>query len=270
MALGRLKKIMVDISFVTLGWLFLVALVAGIIDAMAGGGGLLTLPSLLAAGLDPVAALATNKSQGIFSSLSAALHFWRKGKLTLRDHALPAGTAFAGGFLGATSISLANPQFLKILVPFLLIAIAIWVLFSPQLGHVQRKARISFAACSLTLIPVVGFYDGFLGPGTGTFYALGMVSILGLTLQEATLRAKLYNFASNLGGLSFFLFSGHIVWTYGLTMIIGTIIGGTIGARLIIQHGTNLIKPVLVIMSLAMSAKLLWQQGFIQRLLVWP
>ena len=257
---------MVDISFVTLGWLFLVALVAGIIDAMAGGGGLLTLPSLLAVGLDPVSALATNKSQGIFSSLSAAVHFWRKGKLTLRDHALPAGAAFAGGLIGAISISLADPHFLKILVPFLLIAIALWVLLSPQLGHVDRKGRLSFAACSLSLIPVVGFYDGFLGPGTGTFYALGLVSLLGLTLHEATLRAKLYNFASNLGGLSFFFFSGHIVWTYGLTMITGTIIGGTIGARMIIQHGTKLIKPMLVIMSLAMSVKLLWQQGILQKL----
>ena len=243
------------------------ALVAGVVDSMAGGGGLLTLPSLLAAGLDPVSALATNKSQGIFSSLSATIHFRRKGKIKLREHVLPAGAAFVGAFLGAASISSANPQFLKMLVPFLLIAIALWVLFSPQLGHVERKARISFSVCALTLIPVVGFYDGFLGPGAGTFYALGMVSLLGLTLHEATLRAKIYNFASNLGGLSFFLFSGHIVWAYGLAMIAGTIIGGNIGARLIIQHGTNLIKPVLVFMSLAMSIKLLWQQGFIQKLL---
>jgi uncharacterized protein len=253
------------IPFLTLLWLFLLAAVAGIVDAMAGGGGLLTLPALLAVGLDPVSALATNKSQGIFSSLSATIHFRRKGKLKLREHIVPAGAAFIGGFLGATSISMANPQFLKMLVPFLLIAVALWVLFSQQLGHVQRKARISFAACALTLIPV-GFYDGFLGPGAGTFYALGMVGLLGLTLHEATLRAKIYNFASNLGGLSFFLFSGHIVWAYGLTMIAGTIIGGNIGARLIIRHGTNLIKPVLVAMSLAMSAKLLWQQGFIQKL----
>jgi len=254
-------------SYLTLLWLFLTALVAGIVDAMAGGGGLLTLPALLAVGLDPISALATNKFQGIFSPLSATLHFWRKDKLKLRDHALPALGAFVGSILGATCISLADPHFLKLLVPFLLVAIAIWVLFSPQLGQVERKARISFALCSLTFTPIIGFYDGFFGPGTGTFLAFGLVSLLGLTLHEATLRTKIYNLASNAGALLFFLFSGHVVWILGITMVIGMTVGGNIGARLILRHGTNLIKPVLVVISLAMSAKLLWQQNIIQNLL---
>ena len=258
---------METISLLTLFGLFLLTVVAGAIDAMAGGGGLLTVPALLAVGLDPVSALATNKAQGIFSALSAMIHFWRQGKIKLRDHVVPALASYVGALVGAASLSFADPNFLKKFVPFLLIAIALWVLFSPQLGHVQRKARISFAACSLTLIPLVGCYDGFFGPGTGTFFALGLVSLLGMTLNEATLRAKIYNTASNLGALSFFLFSGHIVWVYGLTMGVGMFIGGNIGARLILKHGTNLIKPVLVVVSLAMSAKLLWQQGMIQKLL---
>jgi uncharacterized membrane protein YfcA len=249
----------------TLLCLFLLALVAGIIDAMAGGGGLLTVPGLMAAGLPPVSALATNKLQGIFSSLSATIHFWRKGKIRFRDHIVPALAAFAGAIGGAASLTCIDPALLKKIIPFLLIAIAFWVLCSPKLGDVPRKARISFLVSALTFIPIVGFYDGFLGPGTGTFFALGNVALLGLKLDEATIRAKIYNFMSNLGGLLFFILSDHVMWIYGGAMIIGTIIGGNIGARLILKHGVGMIRPVLVIMSLAMSVKLLWQQDFVQK-----
>lgn len=257
---------MEDVPLLTLGWLFGLALVAGAVDAMAGGGGLLTAPGLMAVGLDPISAFATNKFQGIFSPLSATIHFWRKGKIKLREHIVPGLAAFVAAICGAASLSAANPHFLKAVVPFLLIAIALWVLFSPKLGDVPRKARLSFAVFACTLVPLIGFYDGFFGPGAGTFYALSAVGLLGVKLDEATVRAKVYNFMSNLGGLLFFMASGHVVWMYGGAMIIGTIIGGNIGARLILKHGTGLIKPVLVIMSLAMSAKLLWQQGTLQKL----
>ena len=255
---------MVDLSLLTLFWLFLLALVAGIVDAMAGGGGLLTVPGLMATGIEPVSVFATNKLQGIFSSLSATVHFWRKGKIRLKDHILPALTACIGSVLGAISLSYVDPHILKMIVPFLLIAIALWVLLCPKLGDVPRQARISTKACSLTLIPIIGFYDGFFGPGTGTFFALGLVSLLGLVLDEATVRAKIYNLASNFGALSFFIFSGHIQWIYGAVMLVGMFIGGNIGARLILKHGTGLIKPVLVSMSLAMSMKLLWQQEYVR------
>jgi len=254
-------------DFVLYGGLFVLALVAGAIDAVAGGGGLLTVPGLLAVGLDPVSVVATNKLQGMFGPLSATVHFWRHGRIRLSEHLLPAGAAWAGGVAGAASLSLADPELLKTLVPVLLIAVAVWVLFSPNLGEVPRRARVSAAVFALTLVPLVAAYDGFFGPGAGTFFALGAVSLLGVTLQEATVRAKLCNFASNLGALGFFVFSGHVVWAYGAAMILGTIIGGNLGARLILARGTGLIRPVLVVMSLAMSGKLLWQQGFIQRML---
>ncbi len=247
-----------DSSLLTLVSLFFLALVAGTVDAMAGGGGLLTVPGLMATGLDPISVFATNKVQGIFSPLSASVHFWRNGKLNLRENALPAVAAFLGGLGGAASLTLADPQILKAAVPYLLIAIALWILVSPKLGDVERKARIGAAACALTLIPLIAFYDGFFGPGTGTFFALSLVGLRGLTLHDATMRAKLYNFASNLGALSVFIFSGHIVWRFGLVMIAGMLIGGNIGARLVLKHGTALIKPLLVIVSVAMSLKLLF------------
>lgn len=248
-----------DVSFLTLLWLFGLALVAGIVDAMAGGGGLLTVPGLMATGLHPLAAMATNKFQGVFGPLSATIHFWRKGRLKLKDHIIPALAAFVGSFLGAGALSLMNPDTLKILVPFLLVAIAFWVLLSPKLGEVQKKARITLLAYALGAVLLVGFYDGFIGPGAGSFYALSAVMLLGLTLDEATMRAKIYNFCSNFGALLFFLIGGHINWLFGVVMAAGTILGGNIGARMIICHGTKLVKPMLVIMSLAMSGKLLWQ-----------
>lgn len=257
---------MIDLPLITLAWLFLLALVAGIIDAMAGGGGLLTVPGLMATGLDPVSVFATNKLQGTFGSLSATMHFWRKDKIRLRAHLWPALSALLGSIAGAASLAFIDPALLKLWVPYLLIAVAFWVLFSPKLGDIPRKSRISLTACTLTLIPLIAYYDGFFGPGTGTFFALGQVSLLGLTLDEATLRAKLYNFSSNLGALSFFLFAGHIQWVYGGVMLVGMFIGGNIGARLILKQGTKLIKPVLVTMSLAMSVKLLWQQGFLSEI----
>lgn len=246
-----------DPSLIVLAGLFLLALVAGTIDAMAGGGGLLTVPGLLAAGIDPISALATNKVQGIFSPLSATVHFWREGKIKLQENFWPAAAAFFGAALGAVSLSYADPGVLRRLVPYLLILIALWMLLSPQMGRVQRKSRISAAVFSLSIIPLIAFYDGFFGPGTGTFFALSLVGLLGLSLQEATVRTKVLNFSTNLGALSVFLFSGHILWRYGLVMAVGMMIGGNIGARLVLRHGTTLIKPMLVATSLAMSAKLL-------------
>lgn len=199
-----------DADFLTFGGLFVLALVAGTVDAMAGGGGLLTVPGLFATGIEPVSVFATNKVQGIFSSLSATLHFWRQGKLNLRENALPALASFVGAFGGAACLTLVDPQMLRDVVPYLLIAVAVWVLFSPKLGHVESIARMSAGAYSLTFVPAIAFYDGFFGPGTGTFFALSMVALRGHTLGEATVRAKLYNFASNLGALAVFLFSGHI------------------------------------------------------------
>ena len=249
---------MEDLSLVTLLGLFVIALVAGTIDAMAGGGGLLCLPGLLAAGLAPIAASATNKMQSVFGSFSAAWHFWREGRLSLKEQWLPAAASFVGAVAGAASLAALDPQFLKRLIPFLLMAVALWLLLSPGLGRVRRRARLSERTLALTVVPAIGCYDGFLGPGTGTFFALSAVALLGVTLEEATVRAKLYNFMSNLGALSFFLLGGHIVWPVAAVMAVGQVVGGSLGARLVLKHGTGLIKPLLVVMSLAMSVRLLW------------
>lgn len=241
--------------------LFVLALVAGTIDAMAGGGGLLTVPGLMATGIPPVSALATNKFQAIFSSMSATLHFWREGRLELRALWRPAVMSMLGAASGAASLSFVDPGLLKALVPFLLIGVCGWLLLSQDFGREPGPARLPFWLVGFTFVPLIGAYDGFFGPGTGTFFALGLVALLGIGLDQATAQAKLYNFMSNLGALAFFLVKGHIVWPFAIVMACGMMAGGSLGARLVIRHGTGLIKPLLIVMSLVMSLRLLWQQG---------
>ena len=178
--------------FLLLG-LFVLALVAGTIDAMAGGGGLLTVPGLMATGIAPISVLATNKMSAIFSPLSATWHFWRQGRIDILKLWRPALLALLGAACGAACVSFVNPAALKQIVPFLLMAICGWLLLSEDFGKVPGKPRISFALISVTLIPLVAAYDGFFGPGTGTFFALGMVGLAGFTLDQATIEAKLYN-----------------------------------------------------------------------------
>ncbi len=241
--------------------LFVLALVAGTIDAMAGGGGLLTVPGLMATGIPPISALATNKMSAIFSPLSATWHFWRSGRIAIGKRWRPAMLSLLGAACGAAGLSFIDPGVLKALVPFLLIGICGWLLLSEDLGKTPGEARLSFAVTSMTLIPLVAAYDGFFGPGTGTFFALGLVGLAGFTLDQATIEAKLYNLMSNLGALLFFLAKGHVVWPFAIVMACGMVTGGAIGARLVLKHGTGLIRPLLIVMSLAMSLRLLWQNG---------
>jgi uncharacterized membrane protein YfcA len=247
-----------------LALLFALAVFAGLIDTMAGGGGLLVVPGLMAAGLDPISAFATNKLQAIFGTASATVQFWRRGRVRLKDHLFPAGVAFLSAVCGAATLSYLEPRLLSAIVPFILISVALLLLLKPNLGEIARTARMSRLAGAFTLIPLIGFYDGFFGPGTGTFLALGAVAVLGDRLEEATIHAKIYNFTSNLGGLLFFIGSGRPAWVYGAVMAAGTLIGGNLGARLILKHGVGVIKPLIVAVSLALSTRLLWQQGTIQ------
>jgi len=241
--------------------LFVLALVAGTIDAMAGGGGLLTVPGLMATGIPPVSALATNKVQAIFSPLSATVHFWRLGRIKLTALWRPAMMSALGAACGAACVSFVDPALLKALVPFLLIGVCGWMLLSHDFGRTPGKQRLPFFAVAFVYVPLIGFYDGFFGPGTGTFFALGMVALVGVSLDQATIEAKLYNLMSNFGALIFFLVKGHIVWPYAIVMACGMVTGGSLGARLVIKHGTGLIRPLLITTSLAMSVRLLWQNG---------
>jgi len=240
--------------------LLLTGLVAGFIDAIAGGGGLIALPVLLACGLNPVEALATNKLQGSFGTFSAARYFVRKKIVDLKKMRLTILCTFIGSVCGTLLIQQLDSSFLAILMPLLLISIAIYFLFSPQISDEDTHARIKATTFGFLIGTSIGFYDGFFGPGTGTFFTLAYVALAGYSMIKATAHTKVLNFTSNIASLIFFAIGGHIVWIAGLVMAAGQLIGGRLGAALVINKGSRLIKPLIVSMTLLLSAKLLIEQ----------
>jgi hypothetical protein len=240
--------------------LFVVALVAGGIDAMAGGGGLLTVPALLWAGLTPVQALATNKAQAVFGSFAATVRFLRAGAIDLRSAGLAVACTFAGSAAGALAVQVLAADLLAGLVPVLLIGFALYFLLSPRVSDLDSRRRIGDRTFALTVGTGIGFYDGFFGPGTGTFFAMGFVALLGYNLRRATAHTKLLNFTSNFAALLLFIAGGQVVWALALSMAAGQFIGGWIGAHLVLRHGARLVRPVLVAATLAVSIHLLWDQ----------
>ena len=240
----------------TLALLALAAFVAGFVDSIAGGGGLLALPSLLVAGLDPVSALATNKLQGSFGTASATYAFWRKGHLQITEHWRAISATFIASCAGVAAIKYAPTQFLSAALPLLLIAIALYFAFSPKLSNSQKSPRLSPTAFALSLAPAIAFYDGIFGPGTGSFFMLALVTVMGLGIVQATAQTKLLNFTSNIAALLVFAFSGKIVWVIGLTMGVAQFLGAQLGSHTAMKQGAKIIRPLLVIVCGAMALKL--------------
>ncbi|TVV71753.1 TSUP family transporter [Sphingomonas solaris] len=233
-----------------------VAFAAGSVDALAGGGGLLTIPALMAAGIPPVAALATNKLQSAVGTASAFLTFWRAGHVDLRRFALPAAGAFAGSVAGATAVQHVNPAFLTGLVPVLLILMALYYVLAPPMGEVDRHPRLGPVGLTL-ILTVIGFYDGFFGPGAGSFITTALVALGGLGLVRAIANTKLLNLATNIAALLAMIAGGQVLWLLGAGMAMANVAGNQVGARLAMRFGGRGVRPLLVIMSIALTAKLL-------------
>ncbi|RYV02828.1 hypothetical protein SOPP22_07135 [Shewanella sp. OPT22] len=240
--------------------LFATAAVAGFIDSIAGGGGLLTIPALMWAGVPPVAALGTNKLQACAGSFSATLYFVRHGVIKLKQMWLSVVCSFVGAAIGAYCVQLIDTELLTLILPFLILGIGCYFLFSKKLNDSESQQLFTPTLFAFTAALSVGFYDGFFGPGTGSFFALAFVTLYGYGLAKATAHAKLLNFSTNIAALGVFIFSGHVYWLVGFVMMIGGIIGANIGSRLVISKGSQIIRPLVVVMSLAMSIKLLMDQ----------
>ncbi|NRB34974.1 MAG: TSUP family transporter [Rhodobacteraceae bacterium] len=231
--------------------------VAGFIDSIAGGGGLITVPALLLSGADPVTALGTNKVQGLFGSGTAALSYAKAGLVDLRRQAGPALIAFVAAALGAVAVSRLPVDWIDAALPVVLIAIAVFFAVKPGLSDRDGRARLGPRVIALSMVPLVGFYDGLVGPGTGSFFMIGFVTLAGYGVLKATAHTKLLNFASNLGGLMGFLLVGSVWWGVGLLMALGTIAGARVGAGFAQRFGARMIKPLLVLTSTAMALRLL-------------
>jgi len=247
-----------DFGLDTFALLTLVAFIAGFIDAIAGGGGLLTIPAMLSAGIPPVAALATNKLQGSFSSGTATLSFSAKKMIDWRTYwpQLVVITVLSG--IAAYIVQAIQTDILELIVPVLLVVVAAYVLLSPRMTDEDIHQRLSPRAY-LPVGGAIGFYDGFFGPGTGSFFTTSLVSLRGMGLTRATAHTKAFNFASNIGSLIVFLATGHVMLLLGLCMAMGAAAGAFTGSHTAMRFGAKVIRPVLVTICLALTAKLLWQ-----------
>jgi len=241
--------------------LFLVAgLLGGWVDAIAGGGGLITIPAFLAAGVPPDLALGTNKLQASFGSSLAAWRYGRHPGLVERRMAwIGVAWTLAGAVVGTYAVMLLPTKALACLIPFLLASVAVYVLLSPRFHDEDQPARMPPHKVFALLGLVLGFYDGFFGPGTGSFWAVGLVSLAGYGLTRATGYTKVMNCSSNVASLAVFLIGGKVLFLPALTMAVGQAVGSWIGSHMALRNGAKLIRPILGSMSILLAVWLVWR-----------
>ena len=232
------------------------AVLTGIIDAIAGGGGLIMMPALLSAGLPPINALATNKLQSMFGTATSCSNYARKGLVDWRANLLTVMLVFAGASAGVIIVQTIDTRALSLIIPLLLMASAIYVLVSPRMTDDDAHQRISSRAYA-PVGAAIGAYDGFFGPGTGSFFTTSLVALRGLGLTRAAALTKLFNLTSNVASVLFFAIGGKMFWLLGLCMAGGAMLGGWIGSHTAMRFGARLIRPLLVVLSLGLTARLL-------------
>jgi uncharacterized membrane protein YfcA len=239
------------------------ALIAGFVDAIAGGGGLITVPALALAGLDPVAAVATNKVQSSFGSGSAMIAFARAGYLDRSAWPIPVA-CIVGGTAGAALLVHVPRGAVEIALPFVLIAVALYFALSPAISDADAEPRMRRTAFICAVLPVIAAYDGVFGPGAGSFYTLAFITLFGYGVSRATAHTKLANFASNIAGLATLAFSGHIYWTVGLAMGVAALTGATIGAHTTMRIGARIVRPMVITVCIALAIKLASQHEMVR------
>jgi uncharacterized protein len=237
-----------------------VALAAGVVDAIAGGGGLVTVPALLAVGLPPHLAIATNKGQSVFGSFAALLRFSHGGLVDPARAKVTFPLGIVGSLAGAALVLAVPPATLRPVVVVLLAAVAVFVGVRrappPRLEDAPPRPHARAIAGAAAL--AIGAYDGFFGPGTGTFLIVAFVGLLGDGLAHASASAKVVNFASNLAALVLFAARGAVVWRIALPMAVAQLLGGWLGAHLAVRRGDVLVRRVVVAVALAAAVKLAW------------
>lgn len=243
----------------TIALLVLAAFAAGWIDAVVGGGGLIQLPALLLVPqVAPVQALATNKLASIAGTATSSLTYYRRVKPDLRTALPMAGLALAGSFGGAAVATVLPTEVFKPIIVVALAAVAVFVAVRPKLGAATSLRftgrRHLVVACALGI--VIGFYDGMLGPGTGAFLVIALVSVVGYDFIASSAKAKIVNFATNLGALALFVPTGAVVWGLGLCLAAANVAGSYLGSRTAIAKGTGFVRVVFLVVAGALIVKL--------------
>jgi len=253
----------IDVSFPLLLAQIAAAFAAGLVDAIGGGGGLISLPALLAAGLPVPAAIATNKGQAIFGATSSFVAFWRRDGIDRARAPLGFACGFAGACLGALALMAMRPEPLRPVVIALLLVSAVVVLFARARLSAARPAgwladaRGTRGALALAAIALgLGAYDGFFGPGTGSLLIIAFALCFGDSLTRASGNAKVVNLASNLAAFTLFAARGAIVWRIALPMAAANVVGAALGARVALARGDRLVRVVVLVVVTAVAIKL--------------
>ncbi|MFP3121869.1 TSUP family transporter [Ectobacillus funiculus] len=230
--------------------------VAAFIDSVVGGGGLISLPALLFTGLNPATAVATNKLAGTIGSLTSTFMFYRSGKLDLTSVSKLFPLVFIGSMLGAWTIHLMTPEVLKPLMLTMLAVVAIYTIFKKDWGTIStyRNLSVRHFIIFTVLIFAIGFYDGFIGPGTGSFLIFAFL-MTGFDFLKAAGNAKFLNFGSNIAGLLMFMYLGQVNYIYGLLMGLAQIAGAICGSRFAIKRGSGYVRALFIVVTVLLLAK---------------
>ena len=246
-----------ELDIYTLFLLFIAGGFAGFVDSIAGGGGIITLPALLAVGVPPHQALATNKLQSTFGSFTATLNYAKKGLMKPKELLLGVVFTFIGAASGAIAVQYFDAKSLEDMIIFMLIVIFLYTLASPNLGAIHTTAKLKKPIFYTLFGLLIGFYDGFFGPGTGSFWTMALILLLGLDLKGATAQTKLFNFTSNLASLLIFIYAGLVLWVAGIVMGAGQVIGAYLGSSLVAKKEVKFIRVFFLVIVGATILKLL-------------
>jgi len=234
-------------------WIFitLASLLAGFVDAIVGGGGLVMVPALFAAfpSAPPATLLGTNKAASIWGTAMATWQYSRRVQIRWRAM-LPAAVAgFGGSFAGAWAVTVMSADFLRRLLPLVLLAVLAYTLAKKDLGrhHTPRFAGTAEAVAACLVGVLVGFYDGFFGPGAGSFFVFLFVRLLGYDFLNASASAKLLNCATNFAALTLFAAKGHVWWHYAVTLAVANVAGSLLGTHLALKHGTGFVRGIFIL-----------------------
>ena len=240
----------------------LASLLAGLVDSIVGGGGLIFLPTLFATfpQAAPATLFGTNKSASLWGTAFATVQYSRRVEMPWRSLLPAAGAGLAGSLLGAWSVTLVDPSLFRKALPVMLAVLLFYTLARKELGreHAPRLSgwREVLMACGIGL--VIGFYDGFFGPGTGSFLVFAYVRLMGYDFLNASASAKLINTATNFSALMLFTWQGHVWWHLALAMALANVVGSLIGTRLALRHGAGFVRRVFIFVVLALIVKTAW------------
>lgn len=251
---------MVELSLELFLVLFTVAFAAGFISSIAGAGGMVVLPVLLWTGMPVLNALATNKFQSVFGTLSSTINFFRKGHIDFKALKLALLCAFVGALIGTLVVQSINAGFLKAIIPYALILIALYMLVSPKISDQDSEPKLTKLPFDMAVGGGLGFYGGVFGPGMGSFYAAAFAGLRGYSMPKATAYAKPMVLITNFTSMVVFIYAGQVVWLLAIPMACAQVLGARVGSNLVISRGTRLIKPVIITATVLIALKMI----------VWP